>query len=169
MLKERDVKLGVEVGTDHGQYAEQICRSIPDLKLTCVDPWVPYTEGKDIHTQEEMDKIYKEAQDRLTKYNTKFMKMTSMEAVRYVPYSSLDFVFIDGNHSFEHAYEDIAEWTEKVKHGGIVCGHDYKADPERNYGVIEAVDKYVAEKNISPLFILKGGGRLVDCWMFIKQ
>ncbi len=169
MLKERGVKRGVEVGTDHGQYAEQICKAIPDLKLTCVDPWVPYTEGAEVHDQPEMDKIYKEAQDRLTKYDTRFMKMTSMEAVKSIPDNWLDFVFIDGNHDTYHVFEDITEWTKKVKPGGIVCGHDYKEDQGRNYGVIEAVDRYVEDNNVSPLFVLKGGGNFSPCWLFFKQ
>lgn len=169
MLAERGVKVGVEIGTDHGQYAEQICAGVPGLKLTCVDPWTPYTEGKEVHDQENIDQIYKEAQDRLTKYDTKFMKMTSMEAVRFIPDNSLDFVFIDGNHSYSYVKEDITEWTKKVKPGGIVAGHDYKVDPENDYGVIEAVGEYVKENNISPLFEFRGGGRLVPCWMFFKQ
>lgn len=169
MLAERGVKKGAEIGTDHGQYAQQICEGVPGVKLTCVDPWVPYTEGVIEHTQEEVDQIYKQAKDRLTKYDTKIMKFTSMEAVRWVPDNSLDFVFIDGNHEFSFVYEDIIEWTKKVKPGGIVAGHDYKIDPVNNYGVIEAVQKYTKENHIAPLFEFRGGGRLVPCWMFFKQ
>lgn len=168
MLAAREVRFGVEVGTDHGKYGEQLCAGIPGLRLTCVDPWIPYTEGTNVHTQEEIDQIYKEAQDRLTKYDTKIMKMTSMEAVRFVPDNSLDFVFIDGNHSYKNVKEDIEEWTKKVKPGGIICGHDYKEDKVNDYGVIEAVNEYVEANHISPFFILRKRG-LVDCYMWIKQ
>lgn len=169
MLKERQVKLGVEIGTDHGKYAEQICQAIPDLKLICVDPYTPYTEGTEVHDQANVDQIYKEANDRLTKYNTKIMKITSMEAVKHIADNSLDFVFIDGNHSYSYVLEDVTEWTKKVKPGGIVAGHDYKIDPTNDYGVIEAIQKYTKDSHICPWFILHKGGRLVDCWAFIKQ
>ena len=169
MLKERGAKIGAEIGTDHGKYGQQLCEGIPGLRLICVDPWVPYIEGTIEHTQEEIDQIYNQAKDRLTKYDTRIMKMTSMEAIDYIMDDTLDFVFIDGNHDFEHCYEDIVEWTKKVKSGGIVAGHDYKVDPVNNYGVIEAVQKYVKENNIAPLFIMHKGGKLVDCWMFFKQ
>lgn len=168
MLNERGARLGVEVGTDHGKYAQQLCEGIPGLKLTCVDPYLAYTEGANTHTQEEVDQIAQEAVHRLIPYHAFVNKMTSMEAVKNVQDNSLDFVFIDGNHDYEHVLEDITEWTKKVKPGGIVCGHDYKVDPVNKYGVIEAVTKYVEDNHIAPLFILQKKG-LVDCWMFFKQ
>lgn len=169
MLKERGAKFGVEVGTDHGQYAQQLCEGIPDLNLTCVDPWMAYTEGDKVHTQEEVDKIYEEAKSRLKPYKAHLLRETSMESVEKLMDNEIDFVFIDANHEYKHVLEDITEWTKKVKPGGIVAGHDYVEDKVNNYGVIEAVQEYTKENNIAPLFILHGGGRLTDCWMFIKQ
>lgn len=169
MLKERGAKIGAEIGTDHGQYAQQLLEGIPNLVLFCIDPWVAYTEGDIVHSQEEMDDIHTEAIFRVSSKGGVIFQRTSMEAIKEFDDNHLDFVFIDGNHDFEHCYEDIVEWTKKVKPGGIVAGHDYKIDPVNNYGVIEAVTKYVKENNISPLFIMHKGGKLVDCWMFIKQ
>lgn len=172
MLKERGVKVGVEVGTDHGKYAHQLLNAIPELTLYCVDPYLPYTEGDEVHNEEEIEQIYEEAKFRVEADNFPrglIIRKTSMEAVKRFDDNYLDFVFIDGNHDFEHCYEDIVEWTKKVKPGGIVAGHDYKVDPVNNYGVIEAVTRYVEENHIAPLFIMHKGGKLVDCWMFIKQ
>lgn len=172
MLAERRIKWGVEVGTDHGKYAQQLLEGVPSLILDCVDPWLPYTEGEITHDQKEMDQIYEEVTRRLEPYlgeRSTLLKLTSMKAVKHFEDNSLDFVFIDGNHSFDYVYEDIVEWTKKVKPGGIVCGHDYKVDPVNNYGVIEAVQKYTKENHIAPWFVLHVGGKLVDCWMFIKQ
>lgn len=168
MLKERGAKRGVEVGTDHGKYAQQLCEGIPDLELYCVDPYKAYTEGEITHSQEEVDQIYKEAQRRTLHNNCLIIRKTSMEAVQDIPYNSLDFVFIDGNHEYDYVLEDITEWTKRVKAGGIVCGHDYKLDAINKYGVIEAVNKYVHDNNIAPWFILQKRG-LVDCWLFFKQ
>ena len=169
MLAERGAKYGVEVGTDHGKYAEQLLVGIPGLVLWCVDPYLAYTEGDEVHTQEEVDQIYLQAQERIKNKTAVILKVTSMDALSAFKDNSLDFVFIDGNHSYDFVKEDIREWTKKVKPGGIVAGHDYKVDPVNDYGVIEAVNEYVEENNISPLFILHKGGALVDCWCFIKQ
>lgn len=169
MLAERKVEIGVEVGTDHGKYAEQLLAGIPTLRILCVDPWTAYTEGNETHTQEEMNSIYESVLERLRPYKFSIDRMTSMESVNTIQDNSLDFVFIDGNHSYDYVLEDITEWTKKVKPGGIIAGHDYKVDPVNDYGVIEAVTKYVEDNHIAPLFILRGGGRLVDCFMFFKQ
>lgn len=169
MLAERGAKFGVEIGTDHGKYAEQLLVGIPGLSLYCIDPYVAYTEGNQVHTQEEMDELYKGAWEIIRKHNGHIFRNTSMEALQFFPAESLDFVFIDGNHDYEHVKEDISEWIKKVKPGGIVAGHDYKEDPINNYGVIQAVNEYVKENHIAPWFILHAGGSLVDCWLFIKQ
>lgn len=180
MLRERGVsdkseiderKYGVEVGTDHGVYAEQLLKGIPNLMLHCIDPWEAYTEGNDIKTQEDVDKIYEEAKDRLEPYSRQvlIMRQTSMQAVNIFEDDTFDFVFIDGNHSYNNVLEDITEWTKKVKPGGIVAGHDYKMDPVNGYGVIEAVEKYTRDNHVAPWFVLHAGGSFVDCYMFIKQ
>lgn len=170
MLRERGAKIGVEVGTDHGQYAQQLLEGIPDLNLTCVDPYVAYTEGNDVKTQEDVNKIYEEAKSRIYKYpNSIIFRDTSMNVVKDFKDNTFDFVFVDGNHSYSYVLEDITEWYKKVKPGGIIAGHDYKVDPVNDYGVIEAVEKFTTDNNISPWFILHAGGRLVDCWLIIKQ
>lgn len=168
MLKERGTKNGVEIGTDHGKYAQQLCEGIPGLMLSCVDPWTPYTEGLEVHDQENIDKIYEEAQERLKPYSCNILKVTSMEAVTTFGDDSLDFIFIDGNHDYLNVTQDLNYWYRKVKPGGIIAGHDYKEDKINNYGVIEAVNEFTQQNKICPWFVFKGGGRLVPCWMIIK-
>ena len=168
MLKDRGAKVGAEIGTDHGQYAQQLCEGIPGLHLHCVDPWIAYTEGNEIHTEEDVNKIYEEAKSRLTGTGATILKIPSMGAISYFDNDELDFVFIDGNHSYENVLEDITEWTKKVKPGGIVAGHDYIENKECNYGVIQAVKKYTQDNHINPWFILHAGGKLTDSWLFIK-
>jgi hypothetical protein len=39
--------------------------------------------------------------------------------------NSLDFVYIDADHSYIAVKKDIAAWAPKMKKGGILAGHDY--------------------------------------------
>lgn len=39
-------------------------------------------------------------------------------------FSSVDVVFIDAAHDRASAYEDLVAWGDKVRPGGILCGHD---------------------------------------------
>jgi predicted O-methyltransferase YrrM len=49
-----------------------------------------------------------------------------------------DFIFIDGDHSYESVKNDIQAWYPKLKVNGIMAGDDY--DPCHG-GVIKAVDE----------------------------
>ena len=51
---------------------------------------------------------------------------------------SLDFVFIDADHSYECVKNDIARWMPKVKKGGVISGDDYV---RQHPGVIQAVNE----------------------------
>ena len=55
----------------------------------------------------------------------------------FVEDRSLDLLFIDALHDYESVRDDISYWQPKVKHGGIICGHDY--ENRRFPGVKQAV------------------------------
>lgn len=168
LFKEKEFKVGVEIGTDRGGYAKDICERYPELKLYTIDPWKAYTEGPEEKSQFEVDEIYKIAQATLEPYkNCTIIRETSIEAVKRFNANSIDFVFIDGNHEYEYVYQDIVEWTKIVRPGGIVSGHDYREDKVRKYGVIEAVNRYIEENDIEPLYILRKG-TFTTSWAFVK-
>jgi hypothetical protein len=51
--------------------------------------------------------------------------MDSVAAANTFPDRSLDFVYLDGDHSLKGCTRDIVAWAPKVKAGGILAGHDY--------------------------------------------
>ena len=73
------------------------------------------------------------------------------EAFDAMPDVSLDFVYIDGDHSFDHAMLDLILWSRKVRPGGIVAGHDYYRF--RGAGVVNAVDAYTTAHQIHEWFL----------------
>lgn len=147
---------GAEIGVWEGAYSEDLCAANPDLRLTCVDGWMPYTGYTDHVRQDLMQSAYATAQARLAPYPCTFLTTFSVEAAAKVRDGSLDFVYIDANHDFEHVVADLAAWSPKVRSGGIVAGHDYHHHPRRNAGirVVEAVNGYTAAHDIAPWFVL---------------
>jgi len=98
-----------------------------------------------------------------------------MDAVKDFEDDSIDFVYIDGNHSFKYVAEDICEWVKKVKVGGFVCGHDYIYSNPLNFHVRHVVDAYVQARAIQKFWVLgrkkpdKGERRdQWRSWMFRK-
>ena len=95
---------------------------------------------------EDMLTAKKQARELLKNYNVKWLYMKSMEAVEKIKDESLDFVYIDADHSYEFVKDDIEYWTKKVKKGGLVGGDDYNPGKE---GVIRAVDEYCQKNKIN--------------------
>lgn len=56
-----------------------------------------------------------------------------------------DFVFIDGDHSYESVKHDIQVWLEEVQSGGIICGHDAAHPP-----VAQAVQELIKDVAYAP-------------------
>lgn len=63
--------------------------------------------------------------------------------------SSIDFLYIDGDHSFDGCYSDLKNWYPKLKQGGTILNDDYSWDT-----VKKAVDLFCEEKKINNLKVL---------------
>jgi len=126
MFHELDFKRGVEIGVANGEYSEAIMGANPSIEMYGVDPYVSYEGYKDYKLKSTFTRMEQEAQNKLWRYQTyKFIKKFSLEASKGFNDSSLDFVYIDGNHEGHAVKEDIEAWTPKVRKGGIVAGHDF--------------------------------------------
>lgn len=140
-------KVGAEIGVLGGKYSVELCQQIPNLKLYCVDSWgLGEKRYRDYHFRK-----YEEAKQRLSPYNCKLIRNTSMEALREID-EPLDFVYIDAKHQFNFVMQDIIGWAKKVRAGGIVAGDDY-IDGSPSTGVKDAVNVYLkyygAELNLT--------------------
>jgi predicted O-methyltransferase YrrM len=141
---------GVEVGTKRGEFAETLCRAHPDMQLFCIDPWTAYDSGPGLIGQAWQDKMFAQAAKRLAEYKVSIIRKTSMDAVKEFEEQSIDFVFIDGNHTFDHVMLDLIHWAKRVRKGGIVSLHDYRAGQWA--GVVEAVNAYTASHAVWPWY-----------------
>jgi len=118
-----------------------------------------------------MDDIYAYARKLLAPYNVQIVNEWSMKAVKRFADESLDFIYIDANHSYGYVKEDIREWSKKVKKGGVVSGHDYVNEHAGiPFGVKRAVNEWVAENKIPYLFILnKNANTEMPSWLYVKE
>lgn len=150
LWKDLGYKIGCEVGVLNGRNSRNMLDRIPDLKLYCVDQWENYSGQR----KERAHKKHKaRAEKTLAGLNATLIDKKSEDAYRDIPDKSLDFVYIDANHSYDFVILDIILWTRKVKPGGIVSGHDYFNSPKYNVGVKEAVNDYVKAHHVCPLYL----------------
>jgi len=141
---EHGLTRGAEIGVDRGRFSEYMFKVIPDLELLCVDPWRWKLRG---------ESRYRSTVARLTRFGERatVVRLDSFDAVRDVPDGSLDFVYIDGDHTFDYVMTDVIWWSRKVRYGGIVSGHDYYRF--RRGGVVPAVDAYTQQHGITRWFL----------------
>ena len=98
-----------------------------DGMLYCVDTWAGSSVEKSQNIVQSHD-IYGTFEYNikgrgLEKHVTP-LKMTSSEASEIIKDNFFDFIFIDGDHTYEIVKQDILNFSKKLKSDGILCGHD---------------------------------------------
>lgn len=157
ILKNRPHVFGAEVGVFQGDTSWRVLSILKNLKmLFCVDVWEenqdfldasPNKSGRIVTADWTVVKnTFKESVIEAYPFRVCGMQMTSVEASRLIADESLDWVFIDANHSFEYTKQDIDLWTPKVKNGGIISGDDFVSKPL--YGVKKAVKESFKTYNL---------------------
>ena len=96
-----------------------------------------------------MDKIYREVIDKFKKYHqVKVLRCTSRSASKFIEDNSLDFVYVDGDHSYECVYQDLRLYYKKLRKGGILAGDDYFWGIFEGMPVRRAVSEFANNKGI---------------------
>lgn len=144
---------GAEIGVYRADLSVELLQAIPDLLLILVDGWMPY-DGIDWTSQQPAEffaTVKQEALNRLRPVRNRcvVIDQPSPAAAMLVPDRSLDFVFIDGNHTYQAVKEDLFAWAPKVHPtGGVLAGHDYvRADGSEE--VKRAVDEYAMANRLT--------------------
>ena len=150
---------GAEIGVAWGNFSEKILNGSNLNKLYSIDPWVG-----------NCYKRYFKAANKLSifKERSEIIREASVQAATKIQNESLDFVYIDANHSYESVKQDLELWWPKLKKGGVFSGHDYINGqfPEGLFGVKKAVDEFLEDKNKTKPFITPG---FWPTWYFIKK
>jgi len=103
---------------------------------------------------EEFARIYESACCRLAPFEkrSKIIRQLSSVAAQTVQDGALDFVYLDAGHDYESVAEDLWAWAPKVRHGGMLAGHDYwdgSSGAVPVYGVKKAVDEFAKMHGLS--------------------
>ena len=114
----------LEIGVNAGLMEHTLMARFPKMRFIAIDIVLP-----------------KFSPEELTRIRT--IEKYSAEAWKDVERNSVDFVYVDGGHSYEECYNDILNYMPLLKKKAIIAGHDYKFD----WGVPAAVNKLFGEVN----------------------
>jgi len=132
-------KLAVEIGTALGVAAMRIAGKLdPRGKLYCIDPFEEHNPVAKICTRQLRRSGLS---DRVV-----FIRGFSGQVAHQIP-KECDFMFVDGDHSFDGLKTDWDIVQHCLTPGGIVCFHDTtipREEPDRKFGSVQFFNEVIA-------------------------
>jgi hypothetical protein len=154
---------GAEIGTWQGDFSAQLLKRAKPRRLYLIDPWEHRTEATYERAffgdripggQAKMDAIHNSVRRRfggpIASGQVIVLRARSAEAAGQV--EPLDWVYIDGDHTYEAVKADLERFYERLKPRGVMAGDDYGMVGWWEDGVTRAVDEFVASRGITPTF-----------------
>lgn len=128
LVKQNGWTNGAELGVYKGRTFLFLLKSCPNLNLIGVDLWAPQPNNEGLETYENYQHEHLEqncrAQAKQFGDRATIIKDWTLKAVNQVEDNSLDFIFVDADHSTKAVRADIQAWWPKVKDTGAILGHD---------------------------------------------
>lgn len=132
-----------ELGVDRGDFSEKIFEISKPKVLFLVDVW----SSKRYSSREERA-VRNRFEAEISSGQVEVCKESSLDfGVRQQP-DSLDWVYIDTDHSFKTTLGELRALAPAVRPGGYICGHDFTWGNVRSgyrYGVVQAVATFMAD------------------------
>jgi SAM-dependent methyltransferase len=149
--------VGAEVGSWKGDFASQLLTVTRPRQLYLIDPWEHREEDAYEHAlfggeagdgHAKMEAVYRGVLDRFgaeIEHGQVFVRRSrSGEAAADLADDSLDWVYIDGDHTYDAVKADLEAYHRVVRPGGLLAGDDYGLPGWWESGVTRAVDEFTA-------------------------
>lgn len=157
IINDNDYKNCAEVGIGYGFHAKELLQNTKLDQLYLIDPMVPYDSKDcfqiDILNNGGFDDLIENILNNLDEYKNRYTwyrKHSNSITNDEIPDSSLDAVFIDGDHSYEAVKSDLEMYWNKIRIGGQLLGDDYWMD-----SVKKAVNEFKDKNNLNVNFYTK--------------
>lgn len=123
-----------EIGVWKGDFAQEILAQRPDIeRYYMVDPWARLPDwNKPFNVAPEaFEAVYAEAMAKtaFARDRTVVLRGRTMEVLDRIPDRSLDFAYVDGDHTLRGITIDLIRLLPKMKPGGVIGGDDLSNDP----------------------------------------
>jgi predicted O-methyltransferase YrrM len=105
--------------------------------------------GSVAKNQLDMDRICEGVRNRFNNYpNVIVHRGRSEEVLQEFEDAHFDWVYIDGNHSYEYVLNDLRICLSKVKCRGIIAGDDFTWRAKEGFPVKRAVYDFIEENDL---------------------
>lgn len=133
-LDATQTRVMAEIGVWKGDFAAEILAATTNIELYyMIDPWANLPDwNKPFNVSPEVfDEIYREMEIKTAFAGDKrrILRGRTIEVVDTIPDESLDFVYVDGDHTLRGITIDLIKIWPKVKVGGFIGGDDFTNTP----------------------------------------
>lgn len=148
LIKIRQIKIVVEVGSWLGKSTRHIAKKLPEDGIVyAIDHW--RGSSNEDNSAFDMQNLYRQFLSNVIHANLTHkiipLRMSSLDAAKILKVIP-DLVYVDASHDFESVYSDLQAWFPFVKGHGILCGDDYYWG--ENLPVKHAVDLFAEENKL---------------------
>lgn len=129
-----------ELGVANGDYTSQILSISQPEKLHLVDIW-----QSERYNETLFNNVCAKFDSELATRRVHIHRKLSLEAAEDFPEEYFDWIYIDTSHCYKGTKAELEYYASKIKHGGIIAGHDYTMgnwNDQFLYGVMEAVHEF---------------------------
>jgi len=146
-----------EIGVANGDFSQDILTEAKPRRLHLIDPWehqdrTDYANdpnnAPEIEQSQRFDAVLARFRAQIDDGIVKVHRDYSEDAAIFFKNGQLDWIYVDGMHTAEAAYNDLVTYAPKIREGGFIVGHDYTNHVQArhwNFGVVEAVNRFVLE------------------------
>ncbi len=147
-----------EIGVAEGEFSEKILEHCAPQRLHLIDLWAYQDDAeyrRDLNNvaDEDQERRYKAVQSRFSAASAAgqvvIRRSDSVAAAATFADRSFDFVYIDGNHTYQGVRADLEAYYPKVKDDGFIGGHDFsnhESAVELGFDVVRAVTDFARER-----------------------
>lgn len=139
-----------EIGVLKGEFSRQILDMTRPAQLHLVDTWSGNAGQKNLATVQA--NFQREIQSGIVILH----QGNSLHVQQYLPEHSLDWLYLDTDHSYETTKKELLLCAAILKPGGILAGHDYVTGNWHGgirYGVVEAVNEFCIRHDWEFIFL----------------
>ena len=155
-----------EVGVWQGDFSKLIYNYSLPKKLVLVDPWIfdskirgcaPQVDGNEPLSQKFFDdakiSTYKKFKGLA---NVSIIEKNSYKGSNMFDNEYFDYIYIDGEHSYEAVFNDLLYWYPKLKKNGKIFGDDfYWREEDNSFSVKKAYEDFILKNNVKKWCVFK--------------
>jgi len=163
--------IGAEIGVLKGEFSAQLLHSCAPQRLHLIDPWEEQTgdyrfdlSNTNQSTQNELhDHVRQTFASEIAAGQVVLHRECSNKAAPGFADGYFDWIYIDGDHTYNGVTDDLELYAPKLKGTGLILGDDFINSAyyiQMKFGVVEAVQDFVRKHGYEFLLLTRD-------WRFI--